>query len=233
MLSDEESKAIQEMAKTAGKSVEAAQKLGGFIAKYIGGPLEQAIGIWHDKLKYRRWENQVLLLQKATMFLQARGLSAPTRSLNLALAIPLLEEASLADSEVLQDRWATLLANAGDASQPEVRRAYVSILAELTAFDAMILEKVYDADSVYIPTEARPYASVWTAELPDRVIAAEMVERDIKPPKVRTDVAVALVNLARLGLIDCDSAFGGLSTVYWVVMTELGRQFVVACRPNT
>lgn len=232
MLSDEESRAIQEMAKTAGKSIEAVQNLGGFIAKYIGGPIEQAIGIWHDKLKYRRWENQVILRQKATMFLQARGLDEPTRSLDLALAIPLLEEASLADSDVLQDRWATLLANAADASRPEVRRAYVSILAELTAFDAMILEKIYDADSTYVPTESRPHASICTVELPARIAVAGEIKTDTKVQKIRTDVEVALVNLARLGLIDSDAAFGGLSTMYWVAMTELGRQFVVACRPG-
>ncbi len=232
MLSDEESKAIQEMAKTAGKSIEAARNLGDFIARYIGGPLEQAIGIWNDKLKYRRWENQVILCQKATMFLQARGLDEPTRSLELALAIPLLEEASLADSEVLQDRWATLLANAADASRPEVRRAYVSILAELTAFDAMILEKLYDADSIYVPTEDRLHASICTVQLPERTVFGEEIKIDIKVQKVRTDVEVALVNLARLGLIDSDAAFGGLFAMYWVAMTELGRQFVVACRPD-
>lgn len=230
MFSDEESKAVQEMAKTAGKSVDAAQKLGGFIAKCIDGPLEQAIGIWHDKLKYRRWENQITLLQKATALLEARGLDTPMRSLNLALAIPLFEEASLADSDALQDRWATLLANARDASQPEVRRAYVSILAELTAFDAIILDKIYDADRAYAPTESRPYASISTSELPSRVIVNETPGSD--EPKIRTDVAVALVNLARLGLIDSDAAFGGLSTMRWVMMTELGRQFVATCRPD-
>ncbi len=232
MLSEEESKAIQEMAKTAGKSIDAAQDLGQFIAKYIGGPLEQAIGIWHDKLKYRRWENQVVLYQKAMAFLQARGLDEPTRSLGLGLAIPLLEEASLADSEVLQDRWATLLANAGDASRPEVRRAYVSILAELTPFDATILEMISDADSIYVPTENRSRASISTVNLPEHVAFEEEMKVDAKTQKVRPDVEVALVNLARLGLIDSDAAFGGLSTMHWVAMTELGRQFVVACRPS-
>ena len=131
MLSDEEGKEVQEMAKVAGQSVEAARDLGGFIAKYTGSPLEQAVAIWTDKLRYRRWGNQIVLAEKAKAFLAARGLKEPTRTIELNLALPLLEEASLADSEALQDRWATLLANAADFSKPEVRRAYVSILAEL------------------------------------------------------------------------------------------------------
>lgn len=57
MLSDEESKSIQEVAKTAGTSVDAVREFGGFVAKCIDGPLEQVIGIWNDKLKYRRWKN--------------------------------------------------------------------------------------------------------------------------------------------------------------------------------
>jgi hypothetical protein len=230
MLSDEESKAVQEMAKAAGKSIEAAQNLGGFIAKYLGAPLEQAIGIWYDKLKYRRWENQIVLCQKATNFLQARGIDSPTRVLELAFAIPLLEGASLADTEALQNRWAALLANAADASSPEVRRAYVSILAEMTAFDVMILEQIHAADSIFIPSKDRPHATVCTVLLPERTVVGDEFVIDPYVQKVRPDVEVALINLARLALIDSEAAFGGLTTMHWVAMTELGRQFVAACR---
>lgn len=73
--------------------------------------------------------------------LEERGLKGPTRLVELNLTIPLLEEASLVDAETLQDRWAALSANAADADQPEVRHAYATILAELTSFDASILEK--------------------------------------------------------------------------------------------
>lgn len=230
MLSDEEGKAVQEMAKVAGQSVEAARDLGGFIAKYIGGPLEQAVAIWTDKLQYRRWENQIALAEKAKALLEARGLKGPTRRIELNLAIPLLEEASLADSEVLQDRWATLLANAADAAKPEVRRAYVTILAELTSFDASILEKTCDADRAYVPTDDRPYAELWTHRLPDEIIVS--TGKTFEPTDLRPDVALALTNLGRLGLIDSAAAFGGMATAHWVSMTELGRQFVAACRPQ-
>lgn len=230
MLSDEEGRAVQEMAKAAGQSVEAARDLGGFIAKYIGGPLEQAVAIWTDKLRYRRWENQITLAEKAKAFLEARGLKEPTRTIELNLAIPLLEEASLADSEILQDRWATLLANAADAAKPEVRRAYVTILAELTPFDASILEKICDADRAYVPSVDRPYAELWTHRLPEEVMVS--TGKAFESTGLRPDVALALTNLARLGLIDSVAAFGGMATVHWVSMTELGRQFVIACRPS-
>lgn len=230
MLSDEESKAVQAVAKTTEKSIDAAREIGGFISQYIGGPIEQAMGIWHDKLKYRRWENQIVLAQKATAFLKARGLGGPTRTLDLALAIPLLEEASLADEDALQDRWATLLANAADAKSPEVRRAYVSILAEMTTLDALVLEKLFEADREFVPFEHTPIAELWTGELPDRAMVVRRGD-EVKDGKAPLDVLLSLGNLARLGLIDSAAAFGGTAILNWVSMTELGRQFVVACRP--
>jgi hypothetical protein len=52
---EEESKAIQEAAKATSKVIDAAREAGGFIAKFIAGPLEQGIGIFEDRLKYMRW----------------------------------------------------------------------------------------------------------------------------------------------------------------------------------
>lgn len=237
MISDEEGKAVQEIAKATGKSVDAAREIGGFISKYIGGSLEQAMGIWEDKLKYRRWENQIRLAEKAKGFLQARGLDGPTRAIELSIAIPLLEEASLADSDVLQDRWGMLLANAADAHGPEIRRAYVGILSEMTPLDASILEMVFDADATSprntegeraeISTENLPY-SVHVAKPKDFLDRSEVDQSSEQPGP---EYELALVNLGRLGLICSAAAFGGMSNMRWVSMTELGRQFVIACRP--
>lgn len=64
----ETAKATQEVAKTTSKALVTAEKLGGFISKYIGGPLEQAVGIFEDKLKYIRWERQQRLFKRAQEF---------------------------------------------------------------------------------------------------------------------------------------------------------------------
>ncbi len=58
----EESKAIEEVAKTTGKAIDASRELGGFLSKYVGGSLEQAMGIVEDKLKYLRFERKVRLM---------------------------------------------------------------------------------------------------------------------------------------------------------------------------
>lgn len=228
---DEESKAVQEVAKTTSKAIDAGREMGGFIAKYIAGPLEQAMGIWEDKLKYRRWENQIKLAEKARSALLARGLNAPTRIVELNIAIPLLEEASLADSDELQDRWAMLLANAADANGPEIRRAYVGILAELTSFDALILDKIFEAEQAFLPTKEAPVAEIWTHLLPGEAWVIGLAKPPRAPVDLPLDVEVSLGNLARLGLIASAMAFGGNALMSAVSMTGLGRQFVISCRP--
>lgn len=226
MLSDEEGKAIQEIAKTTGEGIKATREMGAFIAQYIGGPLEQAMGIWEDKLKYRRWENQIALAEKAKSLLVERGLNGPTRLLSLDIAIPLLEEASLADVKFLRDRWAMLMANAADADAPPLRRAYISILSEITSQEAVMLDKLFDADAQFVPNTEERVATIATSGLP--YTAAPGHDKPSSP--LGKDIEVGLVNLARLGLIDSAAAWGGISSMHWVYMTELGRQFVGACR---
>ncbi len=229
MISDEEGKAVQEIAKVAGKSIDAGREMGGFIAKYLGAPLEQAMGIWTDKLKYLRWESQIRLVDRAQTFLHARGLDAPTRPVALSLAIPLLEEGSLADHNEIQDRWAMLLANAADTHGPEIRRAYVGILSEMTPLDAYLLDMIHDADAAFTPSENMDHAELWTGNLPHSVRVG--TKDDANKPPAPPEFHVALGNLGRLGLIDSAAAFGGMANMNYVAMTELGRHFVNACRP--
>ncbi len=54
-------KAVQEVAKTTSKSIDVVQDLGKFVARFVGGTLEQASGMVEDKLKYLRWERQAFL----------------------------------------------------------------------------------------------------------------------------------------------------------------------------
>lgn len=57
MITGEEGKAVQEVAKATGKAIDAGREMGGFIAKYLGAPLDQAMGIWTDKLKSQMGES--------------------------------------------------------------------------------------------------------------------------------------------------------------------------------
>ena len=214
----EESKAVVEVAKTTGKAVDAARELGGFLSKYVGGSLEQAMGIFEDKLKYLRWERQVRLIERAGHFLNKRGLQEPSRNVPLHVAIPLIQGGSLEEDNSLQDRWAALLVNAADASSSvEVRRAFVSILEDLTPLDALLFQKIYS-----IPVAPETDAEIWTTHLPDSATTKKPETENARPLAY---VEVSLGNLERLGLLNSAIAWGGMASSSCVYRTSLGHEF--------
>lgn len=218
----ETAKATQEVAKTTGKAIGAAEKLGKFVSKYIAGPLEQGMGIVHDKLIYMRWERQQRYMVKAQEFLKELGLEEPSRPVPMQLAIPMLQGASLEESDEIQDRWAKLLVNAADAeSGVTVTRNYITILEHLTPYEAKILDKIYS-----VPEE-QVLKGVWTTNLPDELIFEAPEGVDMKPHR---ELELALANLNQLGVIDAHQSWGGTQMMACVSQTVLGRSFINACR---
>ena len=124
--------ATKAVAETGGKAIEAAS---GF-CRIIKGPVEDLVGILHDQIRFWRAERMLALQDKAQVIMSQRQIAAPTRDLPFNFAMPLLSQASLEEDDDLQDTWAHLLVNAGDASTPmELRTAYVDILKSMSAFD--------------------------------------------------------------------------------------------------
>ncbi|WP_373003627.1 Abi-alpha family protein [Sulfurimonas sp.] len=140
---EETAKATQEIAKVSGKAIDTLDKFGSFMSKYIGGSVEQACGIFEDKLKYMRWENQVNLMNKANLKLKELGQINPTKHIPLKLAIPLLESASLEDDSYLQDLWVNLLVNSSTNYDFSLERSYIIVLEQLTTLEAKILITIY------------------------------------------------------------------------------------------
>jgi hypothetical protein len=222
---DEEAKAIGEIAKTAGKAIDAGKATGSFIAKYIGGSLEQGMGIFEDKLKYLRWERQHRLMLRADEFLKRLDLQEPSRAIPLKLALPILQGATLEDDDDLQDRWAALLVNVANASfVGEIRRAHVSMLEQLTSLDVRILDVIYS-----LPFFESMEHGVTTNALPNsaELMTASYAHIAGRPPEA---IEVSLANLARLGCIRPSLTDGGGEIYSRVVPTFAGREFVNACR---
>ena len=222
---EEEAKAVQEVAKTTGKAIDAAREAGGFIARFVSGSLDQGIGIFEDRLRYMRWERQIRLMQRAQDFLKLVGMSVPTRPVPLKLLIPIMQGASLEENDDLQDRWAALLVNTANANfGSEVRRSYVTILEQLTPLDAHILDVLYS-----LPFEKSQHDGIATAELPLHAHIKEEKEQEFPLPT--EDVVISLSNLARLGCLRPGMTWGGGESFGRVNPTVAGKAFVVACRP--
>lgn len=218
---EDDAKTIEEIAKTTGKAIDATSKAGQFIAKYLDGPLEQAFGIFKDKLTYIRWERRVRLMDRASDFLRQRGLMRPTRSVPMSILVPVLQLGSMEEDNDLQDLWAQLLVTAGDANSGiVVEPAFIGILQNLSSRDAIILDKLYS-----FPVEYENLF-LYTSALPEKVLT-EKPTSEMNPPK---DVCQSLGNLNRLGLIASGMMWDGGFSYLAVYQTVLGRAFVTACR---
>lgn len=211
-----------EWAKTTGKGIDAGRELGQFLAPIVRAPLENAMGIVADKLAYMRWERQQRLMKRAHKFMLEQGIEEPTRAVPMNIAIPLMQAASMEQDDVLQDTWARLLVNAIDAdSGVDMKRSFVSILEELSPFEALILGKLCDASSMHGES-----VGLYTADLPDSV---RINKEDILGKSLSREVRIALWNLARLGCIHPESIYGGPDSVGVVTVTSLGEAFIKAC----
>jgi hypothetical protein len=141
----ETAKATQEVAKATTKGLEVSEKVGGFFAKVLGEPIETATGILGDKLKFMRWERQVRLVDQVQKINHDRGIEGKEIPVPPKLAIPIIENASLEENDLLQDLWAKLMSSAqGKESSIEVRSAFIDIIKQLEVIDVQILNAMFD-----------------------------------------------------------------------------------------
>jgi hypothetical protein len=203
---------------TAEASKEAIQA-GRDLCRFISGPAGEVVGMLWDHLKVVRFERQIRLRERVRHFLSERGMDGPTRTIALKIAFPLLENATLEEDDELQDVWARLLANGGDAdSGIEIRRAFVSVLAEMTVLDVRNLALIERTRR--LNTESA-LIGVWTTRLPHA--ATSFVSAELHKELPSLDVMISLSNLERLGCI-CR-----VEDARMVDLTPFGQAFVDAC----
>jgi hypothetical protein len=140
----ETAKAAQEIAKTTSKALDVTEKVGSFVAKVIGEPVECAVGMLSDKLRFMRWERQIRMVDKCEEIIRQRQIEGKLRAVSPKLALPIMENASLEENDQLQDLWANLLASALDPSFKGVlRSAFIDVIKQLEVVDAYILNFLY------------------------------------------------------------------------------------------
>jgi hypothetical protein len=213
-------KATEATANASKEAIQASRELGHFIR----GPAGELVGMLEDHLKVVRFERQVKLWGRVRNILTEKGMDGPTRGIALNIGLPILENATLEEDDDLQEVWARLLVNGGDAdSGIELRRAFVSVLAEMSAFDVRNLAQIELA--VKLNTESGPIG-VWTYELPTGAIPYVHGDQDKNPSH---EVEISLSNLDRLGcLISLDQP-PQIPGYRLVDLTPFGRAFIEAC----
>ena len=198
--------------------------MGGFISRYISGPLEQVSGLLEDHLRYVRWERQQRLIMRAEEFRKQQGLPLPDKPIPLKNAVPLFFHATLEENDSLQDMWARLLINGTNESTGiTIERSFIEILAQISFLETRILQAIYD-----LPFEKTQHAGVVTENLPEYATVAEKkpANKYKEPPH---DIKLALANLARLGCIKMPATWSGSEIFSNINPTLMGKELVAAC----
>jgi hypothetical protein len=204
------------------EAIQASRELGHFIR----GPVGQVVGMLEDHLKVVRFKRRVRLWDRVRNILTEKGMDGPTRRIALNIGLPLIENATLEEDDDLQEVWARLLVNSGDANSGiEPRTAFGSVLAEMSLLDVRNLAQIVSA--VKLNQEGGPIG-VWTYELPERAIPAVNADPE-REPDPSPDVEISLSNLVRLGCIISSNRGPVLQTHHLVNLTPFGRALIEAC----
>lgn len=111
-----------------------------FIKAVVGEPAKE-LGAWAtDKIREKRLIAQITIFQKAQKLVVDAGLRP--KAINMKLLVPLIENASLEEDEDIVNMWANLLANA--ATSDGVKSSYTSLLKEIDANEARIMQFIYN-----------------------------------------------------------------------------------------
>lgn len=102
----------------------------GFIDKLIGPTIEEVGLLFADNIKYFRFKNQVKILLKAKKYVESKNID--TKEIPLKILVPLLEKASLEESEELQDKWAKMITNLADSESNLQNQIFPYILSQLS-----------------------------------------------------------------------------------------------------
>jgi len=204
----EGAKAAQEIAKTAGKALDAAQAGGAYLARMLGTVPEDVVGLLGgDLLRRYRIRNWYSISQKTFDKLGQRGVEQ-IEPLNAKVIVPLLEAASNEGDETLQDMWASLLANAMDPNRDtSLPQIFIETLRQMEPIDVLVFRKM---------AEKAANEALSSQDLADRLACRESL------------AAVSVERLTELGIL---RELGGAGPPHYVV-SALGTELYLASSPD-
>lgn len=160
----ESAKAVQEVAKTGGKIIDAGSALGKWLGHVLGTIPEDLVGLTvGDPLYYLRVRRAIAFLEKTREKLERRAITN-TKPIRDKLLLPTVQGASEESDETLQDLWVNLLANAMDPdTDVELQEVFIETLRRLDPLDALILN--HYANGPYPTPNKEPYFTSEVAKL--------------------------------------------------------------------
>lgn len=111
-----------------------------FLDKLIMPAVEETGLLIKDKVTMWKFNNEVKMLTRAKEICEKNGISP--KQISLKLLCPLLENASLEEDPILQDKWAILLSNLVDSDQNIQNHVFPYILGQISTNEYLFLERV-------------------------------------------------------------------------------------------
>jgi hypothetical protein len=131
-------------ASTVDKGVEIAK---GFLSRLINPAAEEIGLLISENIRYLRFKNQVRILLKAKAYVEKKNISI--KEIPIKILVPLLENASLEDSEELQDKWTGLLVNMIDSESNLQNQIFPYILSQISIGEFQELENLVVEEKEY------------------------------------------------------------------------------------
>lgn len=119
-------------------------KKGEGLLKTLFGPAFQEVGeSFADRVRLRRFNNQLEIFSKASDKLREKGLSA--KPIALKHLVPLLDLSSLEEEPSIQNKWANVIANLAAFDSLEVfNKNCIELLNRLSPAELLLLDTLYD-----------------------------------------------------------------------------------------
>lgn len=121
-------------------------KTSAFISKLLGPSINEFSELFADKIKFIRLKNQIKIFNKTRELLEKNGLEP--RELNLKTLVPLIEKSSVEDDEILQNKWANLIANISTTPENGLEPRLINTLSSLSSLEAKILDFIHEEYSI-------------------------------------------------------------------------------------
>ena len=218
---------VADATKAVAETSDRALKIAGSFGSYFDGPLHTIAKMMDRELQFIAAKRGLRLSDKWSALLAARGQAMPTRHIPPNFVVPLLTTAVLEEDDGLQDTWARMLVNAGDAStKMELRTAYVEILRGMSAFDVRNLSVMAEATLDFRGKVTIPILETWN--LPNSAKGLDEAAGAGEP--LSEAVGISINNLNRLGCFaSASSTFGGRPIFAFATVTSLGLALHKAC----
>lgn len=223
---EEAGKAVQEIAKAAVEYQPTVRQVGEFFGRLIA-PVEQAVGIIADHLKYKRLELAIEQEHRISRIMDQRGIKA-IRPMPLSVALPLIDAAVIEEDSDLAEMFANLIVSHIDAScEDYLPKQFTQSLKQMTPYEAVILKAMGKAP----PQALNESGIMYTAMLPNAFIDAPS-SKDKDPPKPSEKLELALASLQQMGCVQGAMTWGGTTTFTNAGVTTYGHALLKACAPR-